>query len=99
MRYSTETYEDWAEKVRLFELGYALQRIANGEPADLVLETMSIRITDKMLHPLHRAIKESVVPMTDAELAEHRKQYEEAYLNHNTPKHDQIEGQLFDKPE
>jgi glutamyl-tRNA reductase len=99
MKYSNETYEDWAEKVRMFELGYALQRIANGEPADLVLETMSIRITDKMLHPLHQAIKESVVPMTDAELEEHRKQYAENYLNYNIPKHDQIEGHLFDKPE
>lgn len=99
MKYSNETYEEWAEKVRMFELGYALQRIANGEPADLVIETMSIRITDKMLHPLHKAIRDSVVPMTDAELAESRRQYEETYLKHNTPKHDQIEGHLFDKPE
>lgn len=99
MKYLNETYEEWAEKVRLFELGYALQRIANGEPADVVLESASIRIMEKMLHPLHKAIKESVVPMTDVELAESRRLYEEKYLKHNTPKHDQIEGQLFDKPE
>jgi glutamyl-tRNA reductase len=99
MKYENETYEQWAEKVRMFELGYALQRIANGEPTDVVLENMSIRITDKMLYPLHKAIKDNVKPITAEELEKSRKQYEENYLKFNKPKHDQVDGQLFDKTE
>ena len=45
-----ETFEQWSERVRQFEFGYAMQALANGTDADTILEQMSIRITNKMKH-------------------------------------------------
>jgi len=52
-----ETFEQWSERVRQFELGYAMQALANGTPADTVLEQMSIRITNKMKHYILTCIR------------------------------------------
>ena len=40
-----ESYDKWVERVRIFEYGIALQKIANGQDADHVMEDMSKRIT------------------------------------------------------
>ena len=73
-----ETYEQWVEKVRLFEYGVALQRIAKGDDVDIVLESMSKKINQKLLHPLIESIKKSCQIDYDPLIA--RKQYEEKYL-------------------
>lgn len=52
-----ESYESWAERVRMFEQGRALQRIAQGEDVNLVMEDMARRIVDKMLHPIYRELQ------------------------------------------
>ena len=52
-----ETFEQWSERVRQFEFGYAMQALAHGTPADTVLEQMSIRITNKMKHYILICIK------------------------------------------
>lgn len=54
-----EGLEVWAERVRKFELGYALQQLANGQDINLVMETMSIRIQNKILHPVIVEIKKN----------------------------------------
>jgi hypothetical protein len=52
-----ETFEEWSERVRQFEFGYAMQALAHGTPADTVLEQMSIRISNKLKHYIFTCIK------------------------------------------
>ncbi len=54
-----EGIEDWAERVRKYELGYALQQIAKGADVNLVLEAMAMRIQNKILHPIFMEIKKN----------------------------------------
>jgi glutamyl-tRNA reductase len=68
-----ESYQSWAERVRMFEHGRAMQRIAQGEDVNAVMEDMARRIVDKMLHPIYRALH--VVPEMDLE--ESRRTYTE----------------------
>ncbi len=49
--------EQWADRVRKFELGYALQQLAKGQDINLVMEAMAVRIQNKMLHPIIVEIK------------------------------------------
>jgi glutamyl-tRNA reductase len=86
-----ETYESWVERVRMFEHGVALQEIAQGKDPNEVLEKMSRRIMDKLLHPVFKAIKDSVV-LTDTEAS--RKAYEENYMKKYGPKADHIDDTL-----
>ena len=61
MRYDPkESYEEWANRVRLFEQGSAMQRIAMGEDLDQVMQDMAKRITDKMLHPILKNIQADI---------------------------------------
>jgi glutamyl-tRNA reductase len=75
----TESYEDWLERIDLFERGVALQRLAKGEDADFVLEEFSKRITNKMKHALFDVIKHSIT--TDFDIEKSRKDYENNFLN------------------
>ena len=93
-----ESYDDWANRVSMFEKGHALQRIANGEPVELVLEDMSRRITSKLLHPIHKTIADSVPKTTPEQLAESKLRYEEMMKNVGKAA-DQVDGQIFDKLE
>lgn len=86
-----ETYESWVERVRMYEHGVALQEIAQGKDPNEVLEKMSRRIMDKLLHPVFKAIKDSVV-LTDTEAS--RKAYEENYMKKYGPKADHIDDTL-----
>ncbi len=54
-----ESLEDWAERVRKYELGYALQQLAKGQDLNVVMEAMALRIQQKILHPVIISIKES----------------------------------------
>jgi glutamyl-tRNA reductase len=89
-----ESYESWINRVRIFEQGRAMQKIAQGEDVDLVMESMSRRIMDKLMHPLYTAIRSSVKA---EDLENSKKSYKEKYLDYNAPRADQVEGQLFDK--
>ena len=86
-----ESYESWCERVRMYEHGVALQEIAQGKDPNEVLEKMSRRIMDKLLHPVFKAIKDSVV-LTDTEAS--RKAYEENYMKKYGPKADHIDDTL-----
>lgn len=76
-----ESYEQWVERVRLFEYGMALQKIAKGENIETVLDEMSKRISQKLLHPLIETIKDSYQIDYDPLIA--RKNYEENYLKYS----------------
>jgi glutamyl-tRNA reductase len=59
MKYTPgESYEQWAEKVKQYELGRALMQVAQGQDPILVLEKMSHSIVEKMMHPLTQAIRD-----------------------------------------
>ncbi len=92
-----ENYESWSERVRMYELGWALQRIAEGEPVEKVMDEMGKRVMQKLLHPIFKAIQSASVAEYDAEKS--RKDYEEKYLKFRQPVADHVEGQIFDKDE
>jgi glutamyl-tRNA reductase len=90
-----ESFEEWANRVSMFEKGYALQRIANGDPIEEILEDMSRRINDKLLHPILKIIQ---TPTQNIDMEASRKRYEEIMKNVSKAA-DHVDGQLFDKPE
>lgn len=51
--------EEWAERVRKFEYGYALQQLAKSQDLNTVMEAMAMRIQQKILHPIFVEIKKS----------------------------------------
>ena len=69
-----ESYESWANRVRLFEHGRAMQRIAQGDDVNTVMEDMARRIVDKMLHPIFKELQ----VVSDIDIAESRRSYQEA---------------------
>jgi len=56
-----ETYESWSDRVALFEQGRAMMQIAQGRDVEQVMEEMSRRIAEKMLHPIFKGLRDSVV--------------------------------------
>jgi hypothetical protein len=87
-RLKGESYADWVERVRLFEQGYALQRIAKGDDHETIVEEMSIRMMDKLMNPVYKAIRDSKVSTFDAEKS--RQTYYNKYLSKNRPKSDHV---------
>lgn len=53
-----ESYEEWLNRVRIYELGDALKKLAAGENIDIVLEVMAHKITEKALFPLYKKTKD-----------------------------------------
>jgi len=92
MKYDpNEEYDKWVERVRIYEYGLALQRIAEGEPAVQVIEELSRRMTEKMLHPWLVAIKETVSERwTDEDNRESARRYKEQYLDRYGPVADHV---------
>lgn len=82
-----ESYADWVERVRAFELAEALKEIKNGADINLVMEAMSARMMKKMLHPIMVSIKEST--HTEFDPVESRKKYFEVMVN-RTPVADHV---------
>ena len=74
-----ESYEDWLERIELYEKGFALQRLAKGEDTELVLEDFSKRLTNKIKHALFEIIKSNVSDNYDSEQS--KKDYENNFLN------------------
>jgi hypothetical protein len=51
-RNPNESYESWCQRVRMYEHGLALQRLAKGESIEIIMQDMARRIEEKLLHPL-----------------------------------------------
>jgi glutamyl-tRNA reductase len=62
-----ESYGEWAKRVQMYEQGHAMQRIATGEDTELVLTDMARRITEKMLHPIVKALQNTSIDMVEFE--------------------------------
>ena len=73
-----DDYSTWLEKVRMYEYGQALQQIAQGVPADQVLEQMSRRMVQKGMHPILKAIHD--IP-TNYDSKESQRRYAEIMKN------------------
>ena len=54
-----ESYESWCKRVEMFEHGNAMMQLAQGRDVEKVMEEMSRRMMDKMMHPVYQAIRES----------------------------------------
>jgi len=72
-----DSYESWLEKVQQAEYQQALKNLAKGEPIDLVLEKLSKRLMNKVLHPVLKSLKESP---DNYSTEESKAAYEKAYL-------------------
>jgi glutamyl-tRNA reductase len=81
-----ETMESWATRIEMFEKGRALQRLAQGEDPVTVMEDMSHRITQKMLHPILKEINSTTA---NYDVEKGRREYEEA-MKHVSPAADHI---------
>jgi len=73
-----ESYESWAERVRMFEHGHAMMQIAQGKDVEKTLEEMARRIVDKLMHPVYKAIS-NVESTYDAEKS--RQSYKEQFID------------------
>ena len=71
-----ESYESWADRVRMYEHGHAMQRIAKGDLVDAVLEDMARRITNRLMHPLLMAIKD--IPIESSNVDKKAEYYEDS---------------------
>jgi len=72
-----ETMKSWAERVRKYEYGYALQQIAAGQSSEVVLEAMSARIIQKLMHPLLTEVNKSIKENSIHNIESGRQHYEE----------------------
>jgi len=82
-----ENFESWSRRVEMYEKGIAMQRIAQGEDVLKVIEDMSHRITQKLMHPIFKMLHEPKIPF---DIENHRKDYEKA-LNGKKSSADHIE--------
>lgn len=80
--HSDESYEDWSKRVAMFEHGHAMMQIAQDKDVEKVMEEMSRRIMDKLLHPIFKAIRESAGTIYDVETE--KESYKQNYLNKNS---------------
>lgn len=92
-----ESYESWIERARLYEYGLAMQRIANCEDPDYVIQEMARRLMEKMLHPIYKEIRNASI--TDFDPEQDRRIYEERYLKNRALVPDQMDDNLFDNIE
>ncbi len=75
-----ESYADWVERVRTYELAEALKEVRKGADINLVMEAMSARLMKKIMHPLLVAVRES--SHTEYNADEGRRKYFEALSQH-----------------
>lgn len=85
---NNELYEEWCYRARMFEHGVAMQRIAQGEDVELVLEEMTTRLLAKMMHPLFGLAKEEIV--NDYDPVKSREEYRRLYLDKMSPVADHV---------
>ena len=83
-----ETFEEWVNRVRKYEYGFALQRIATGDDPYKVIDDMAKRMVQKIMHSVYTVVKDSVGISIDME--ESKKRYKENYLDKVSPVADHV---------
>lgn len=89
-----ELFEDWCYRARMFEHGVAMQRIAQGENIDIVLEEMSKRLLSKIIHPIYDLLKNDNLSQYDAEQS--KNEYKRLYLDRVSPVADHVQFDMVD---
>jgi len=84
-----ETYEEWVERSRQYELDLALEHIAQGGDPKQVLERMTHRLLRKMLFPLYSFEQESFQFFYNTEIRK-EEYYEYLRLKNLKPKGDHV---------
>ena len=88
MKYNpNEKYANWVEQVKEHELELAKLQLKKAQDIDLVLESMSSRITEKLLHPLFKKIEQEYAQQSKSE----SDQYQQNYLSKIPPRADHME--------
>jgi len=84
-----ETYDEWIERSRQYELDIARKQIGQGRDPEEVINIMSNRLTEKLLYPLHHFIEEEYQSTYNPEtsLAEYKEYFK---LKNIKPKSDHI---------
>ena len=85
-----ESVEHWASRVEKYEYGRALMKIAEGLPAEQVMEDMSRRIMAKLIHPLVDTLR-SNAKWTEADAKESAQKYKENYIDRVEPAADHVD--------
>jgi glutamyl-tRNA reductase len=67
-----ETFDSWSKRVAMFEKGRAMQEIAVGRDVEKVMEEMSKRIVDKLMHPVYKFIRDATPTTFDLEASKAR---------------------------
>jgi hypothetical protein len=99
MRYKEgESFEEWANRVSMYEKGVAFQRIAEGGDVEKIMTEMSKRITEKLLHPIRKALLAESAKHIEFDAEASRASYEQAMKN-KSPAADHVGGEIFDKIE
>lgn len=75
-----ESYADWAERARAYELAEAMKEIRKGADVNLVMEAMSAKLMQKLMHPLLVAVRENA--KTEFDPVASRTAYFEKMRNH-----------------
>jgi glutamyl-tRNA reductase len=91
-----ESYAEWVERARAYELAEAMKEIANGADVNLVMEAMSARLMRKLIHPLLVAVRENA--KTEFDPVANRTAYFEN-MKHRGPAADHVEEEKIDKSE
>jgi glutamyl-tRNA reductase len=79
---SNESYEQWVGRARVHELDNAHKNLKNGMPINEVLEILSTKLTQKIMHPLLTSVKEI---KNNYDVEDSKRRYEEAYLKKGKP--------------
>ena len=87
-RLPDETFESWANRVRTYEYGVALQKVATGVEVDLVMEDMGRRIVEKLKFFIINELKEAAAVVYDP--VESQRIYREGYLEKTPPAADHV---------
>lgn len=89
-----ETMDEWAKRVQQFEYGFALQQLAKGADVHVVMEAMSSRIIEKLMHPIFTTVNglaKEIDPYNADTAMQH---YKKQYLDRVKPAPDHINGNL-----
>jgi glutamyl-tRNA reductase len=82
-----ESYEQWVQRVKQYEFGRALMRLAQGDDPEQVLKEASSRMINKFQHPILEAINSIPSEYDSPASQEH---YRTNYLDRFGPKPDHI---------
>lgn len=73
-----ETYDEWVERSRQYELEIAFDQLKNGSDTNSIVESMSYKLIQKMMYPIFGMLKSEEETTYDSKLS--RLQYDE-YMN------------------